>query len=192
MNPNLITRITQAVDLVRVQLPYGWSPDIGIVLGSGLGALAGEVQVLASVPYAAIPGFATSSVVGHAGRLVLGTLENKPVVVMQGRFHFYEGYDLHQVAFPVRVMQALGASTLLVTNAAGGLNPDFKAGDLMLINDHINLLGWGGQNPLMGPNEDDLGPRFPAMDRAYDPHLLDVARKVAAECNIPVREGVYI
>ena len=192
MTDNLITRITQAVDLVRGQLPFGWSPDVAVILGSGLGALAGEVQALASLPYAAIPGFAQSSVEGHAGRLVLGTLENTRVVLMQGRFHFYEGYDLQQVTFPVRVMHALGARTLLVTNAAGGLNPDFQAGDLMLITDHINLLGWGGQNPLIGPNEPSLGPRFPSMNPAYDPQLLEAAQKAASECNIPLRQGVYI
>src|SRR5437763_4655447 len=111
---------------------------------------------------------------------------------MQGRFHFYEGYYLQQVTFPVRVMRALGAHTLVVTNAAGGLNPEFGAGDLMLITDHINLLGWGGQNPLIGPNDDALGPRFLAMNPAYDPHLLEIAHKAASECNIPLRQGVYI
>src|SRR5207249_1206883 len=192
MTHNLVGRIGQAADFVREQLPHGWSPDVGVILGSGLGALADEVQALASIPYAAIPGFARSSVEGHAGRLVLGALEKTRVVVMQGRFHFYEGYDLQQVTFPVRVMKALGAQVLVVTNAAGGLNPNFKAGDLMLITDHINLLGWGGQNPLIGHNDEALGPRFPSMNPAYDPELLQIARQAAKECNEPVREGVYI
>jgi len=181
-----------AAHAVRRQLPKDWSPQVGIILGSGLGALADEVDAVASIPYGEIRGFVESSVVGHAGRLVLGTLEGTRVAVMQGRLHFYEGHDLQQVTFPVRVLKTLGAETLVITNAAGGLNPDFKAGDLMLIEDHINLLGWGGHNPLMGPNEDNLGPRFPAMNPAYDPALLRLAQEAADECNIPVRRGVYI
>jgi purine-nucleoside phosphorylase len=185
-------KISQAAQAVSSHLPQGWSPDIAIILGSGLGALADEVEVVASIPYSDIPGFAPSSVEGHAGRLVLGTLEGARVAVMQGRQHFYEGYTLQQVTFPVRVQWALGARTLVVTNAAGGLNPDFSAGDLMLIEDHINLLGWGGHNPLMGRNDPGLGPRFPSMNPAYDPELLRLAEEVAQECNVPVRRGVYI
>src|SRR5919201_2661163 len=192
MTYSLVGRIDQAADFVRVQSPHGWCPEVGVILGSGLGALASEARALASIPYAAIPGFARSSVEGHAGRLVLGELEKTRVVVMQGRFHFYEGYDLQQVTFPVRVMKALGAQVLVVTNAAGGLNPDFEAGDLMLITDHINLLGWGGHNPLTGPKDPALGPRFPAMNPAYDPDLLKVARRAASECNVSLRQGVYI
>ncbi|HKP51912.1 MAG TPA: purine-nucleoside phosphorylase [Chloroflexia bacterium] len=185
-------KIVLAAHAVRKQLPEGWSPQVGVILGSGLGALAGEVEALASIPYSDIPGFAQSSVIGHVGRLVLGTLEGTRVAVMQGRLHFYEGYDLQQVAFPVRVMRALGVDTLVVTNAAGGLNPDFRAGDFMLIEDHINMLGWGGHNPLIGPNDPDLGPRFPAMNPPYDPELLQLAQSAADDCNIPVRRGVYI
>jgi purine-nucleoside phosphorylase len=133
-----------------------------------------------------------SSVVGHVGRLVAGTLEGTRVLVMQGRLHYYEGHSLQQVTFPVRVMRALGAHTLVVTNAAGGLNPQYRAGDLMLIEDHINMLGWGGANPLMGPNDQELGPRFPAMNPAYDPELLKIAEEAAAACNVEVRKGVYI
>lgn len=192
MPANLRERIAHAVEIIRLQLPYGWTPNIGVILGSGLGALAGEVDVAAALPYSSIPGFALSSVEGHAGRLVLGTLGGTRVVVMHGRFHFYEGYDLQHVTFPVRVIRALGAHTLVVTNAAGGLNPDFQAGDLMLITDHINMLGWGGQNPLIGPNDPQLGPRFPAMNPTYDPELRKIALKVAADCNIPLRQGVYI
>jgi purine-nucleoside phosphorylase len=188
----LADRIAASSGHIRQYLPEGWRPQAGIILGSGLGALAHEVRALADFPYEQIPGFVPSSVEGHAGRLVLGELEGTRVVVMQGRLHFYEGYDLKQVTFPVRVMRALGASTLVVTNAAGGLNPTFQAGDLMLIEDHINLLGWGGQNPLIGPNDPQLGPRFPPMNPAYDPDLLALAERAAGECNISVRRGVYI
>ena len=192
MNNDLKPRIQSATEAIRVELPDGWSPDVAVILGSGLGALADEVDAVAFIPYSTIPGFATSSVVGHAGRLVLGTLEGTRVVMMQGRFHYYEGYTMQQVTFPVRVMKALGAHTLVVTNAAGGLNPDFQAGDFMLITDHINMLGWGGPNPLVGPNDPDLGPRFPAMNPAYDPELLQIAVKASQSCNVPVRQGVYI
>jgi purine-nucleoside phosphorylase len=165
---------------------------VGLILGSGLGPLADEVDVMAAVPYAEIPGFAQSSVAGHAGRLVLGTLEGVNVAVMQGRLHYYEGHSLQQVTFPVRVLRALGAETLIVTNAAGGLNPGFNPGDLMLIEDHINLLGWGGQNPLIGPNDDRLGTRFPDIKPPYDSQLIALTAKVARERNITVRRGVYI
>jgi purine-nucleoside phosphorylase len=185
-------KIAFAAQAIRNRLPSDWSPQVGVILGSGLGALADEVEPVASIPYSEIPGFEQSSVIGHAGRLVLGTLEGARVAVMQGRLHFYEGHDLQKVTFPVRVMKALGVESLVVTNAAGGLNPDFLAGDLMLIEDHINLLGWGGHNPLMGPNDETLGPRFPAMNPAYDPELLQLAQQAADECNIPMRRGVYI
>ena len=193
MTSNLRSSIERASSSIRKGLPdLKWQPSVGIILGSGLGALADEVQLLASIPYHDIPGFAQSSVEGHAGRLVLGTLEGVNVVVMQGRLHYYEGFDVHQVTFPVRVMKELGAHTLIVTNAAGGLNPDFEAGDLMLIEDHINLLGWGGHNPLIGPNDPSLGPRFPAMNPAYDPDLIRIAEKAGADCNVQLRRGVYI
>jgi purine-nucleoside phosphorylase len=192
MSSGSLIELTGAVEAVRSQLPTGWIPQVGIILGSGLGALADEVDAAATLPYEQIPGFAVSSVVGHSGRLVAGTLEGTRVLVMAGRLHYYEGLTLHQVTFPVRVMRALGAGTLVVTNAAGGINPEFRAGDLMLIEDHINMLGWGGQNPLVGPNDPDLGPRFPAMNPAYDPALIRLAERAAAECNVPVRRGVYI
>lgn len=188
----LSNAITAAANHIRPQLPPAWQPDIAIILGSGLGALAGEVDAVASIPYSEIPGFAQSSVEGHVGRLVFGTLEGKRVAVMQGRLHFYEGYDLQQVTFPVRVIRALGANTLIVTNAAGGLNPAFQVGDLMLIEDHINILGWGGQNPLIGSNDSALGPRFPGLNPTYDPDLLKMAEAAALICNVPVRRGVYI
>jgi purine-nucleoside phosphorylase len=192
MSSGSLTELTTAVDTIRSQLPPGWSPEAGIILGSGLGALADEVDALASIPYEEIPGFGVSSVVGHSGRLLAGMLEGTRVLVMAGRLHYYEGLTVQQVTFPVRVMRALGAATLVVTNAAGGVNPEFRAGDLMLIEDHINMLGWGGQNPLVGPNDPDIGPRFPAMNPAYDPALIRMAEEAAAECNVPVRRGVYI
>ncbi|MEO8287308.1 MAG: purine-nucleoside phosphorylase [Chloroflexota bacterium] len=192
MASELLDSINRAADVIRGRLPEGWTPQVGIILGSGLGALADEVEAVATIPYSDIPGFVQSSVIGHVGRLVLGTLNGTRVLVMQGRLHYYEGYTLQQTTFPVRVMRALGAHTLVVTNAAGGLNPDFQAGDLMLIDDHINMLGWGGQNPLIGPNDPELGPRFPAMNPAYDPDLVASAEEAAALCNISVRKGVYI
>jgi purine-nucleoside phosphorylase len=192
MASELLDRINNAAQAVSARLPEGWKPQVGVILGSGLGALADEVEAAASFHYSEIPGFVQSSAVGHAGRLVAGTLGGTRVLVMQGRVHYYEGYTMQQVTFPVRVMRALGAHTLVVTNAAGGLNPDYRAGDLMLITDHINMLGWGGQNPLIGPNDLELGPRFPAMNPAYDPDLLKIAEEAAAACNVEVREGVYI
>lgn len=189
---NLRDSIAEAVSHIRSRLPEGWTPQVAIILGSGLGALADEVETVASIPYGEIPGFAVSSVHGHAGRMVLGTLEGTQVLVMQGRLHYYEGHSLQTATFPVRVMKALGARILIVTNAAGGLNRAFSVGDLMLIDDHINMLGWGGQNPLTGPNDDELGPRFPGMNPAYDPGLIRLAEEASAACNIPVQKGVYI
>ena len=192
MPVGLIRDLTRAVATIQTRLPEGWTPQAGIILGSGLGALADKVEAVAGIPYGDIPGFAVSSVVGHSGRLVAGMLEGTRVLVMSGRLHYYEGLTLQQVTLPVRVIRALGADTLVVTNAAGGINPEFRAGDLMLIEDHINMLGWGGQNPLVGPNDPDLGPRFPAMNPAYDPALIRLAEEAAAECNVPLRKGVYI
>lgn len=165
---------------------------IGLILGSGLGALADAVAEADRVPYSEIRGWPHSGVEGHANQLVIGKLEGKAVMVMQGRSHFYEGYTMQQSTFPVRVMQMFGIKTLIVTNAAGGLNPEFKAGDLMLINDHINLPGMAGHHPLIGANDEALGPRFPDMSSAYDPKLGAVARQIAAEKGILLREGVYV
>jgi purine-nucleoside phosphorylase len=165
------------------------APAVGIILGTGLGGLAGEIAVSATVPYEEIPGFPLSTVESHAGRLLLGRLSGKPVVAMQGRFHRYEGYSLAQVTFPVRVLHALGASTLIVSNACGGMHPLWAPGDLVLLADHINLLG---DNPLVGPNDDRLGPRFPDMSAAYDPGLRAVARQAALELGITLREGTYV
>jgi purine-nucleoside phosphorylase len=164
-------------------------PQLAIILGSGLGALADEVQGTAIFPYSEIPHFPVSTVAGHAGQLVTGVLAGKSVVVMQGRFHYYEGYPMSVVVFPVRVLRALGAASLIVTNAAGGLNPEFDAGDVMLITDHINTMG---NNPLIGPNDDDLGPRFPDMSRAYDPNLRALALTAAEREGIRLHQGVYV
>ena len=166
-----------------------FQPEIAVILGTGLGALAEAMRVETAIPYADIPHFPLSTVETHSGHLLLGTLGGRRVVAMQGRFHRYEGYSLQQVVLPVRVMFLLGARTLLVSNACGGMNPDWRAGDIMLIDDHINLLG---ENPLVGPNLDDLGPRFPDMSEPYDRQLGALAQQVAAAENIPLRRGVYI
>ncbi|MCL7454978.1 MAG: purine-nucleoside phosphorylase [Anaerolineae bacterium] len=166
-------------------------PRVGLILGSGLNPLAEAVKPADVIPYSEIPNFPKPSVEGHAGRLILGQLQDQPVVVMQGRVHFYEGYPIQQVVFPVRVMQVLGIRFLIVTNAAGGINPDFQAGELMLITDHLNMMGMTGNNPLFGPNDPALGPRFPDMSQAYDPGLRQIARQVAEEEDIPLQQGVY-
>lgn len=166
-------------------------PQVGIILGSGLNPLADAIEGADRIPFGEIPHFPRSTVEGHVGQLVLGTLERVPVIVMQGRVHFYEGYPITQVVFPIRVMQIMGIETLIVTNAAGGLNPAFQPGDLMLITDHINLLGLTGNNPLFGPNDPTLGPRFPEMSQAYDPALRRLAQEVAEERQIPLWQGIY-
>lgn len=168
------------------------TPRVAIVLGTGLGGLADQIADAQAIPYGEIPHFPVSTVPGHAGRLVLGRLGGVPVAALQGRFHLYEGYSPAQVVLPVRALGRLGARTLIVTNAAGGLNPDFAAGDLMLLRDHIGLGMFGGLNPLIGPNDDTFGPRFPAMTHAYDAGLTAHARAVAAEQGTILREGVYL
>jgi len=167
-------------------------PRVGIILGSGLGGLAELIQESTEIPFQELPGWPVSTVMGHKGRLVLGKLEGIDVVVMQGRVHYYEGYSMAQVTLPVRVMQRLGVEVLIVTNAAGAIHPEYEPGDLMLIIDHINMIGMAGANPLRGPNLDELGLRFPDMSLAYDPELSRVARQVAAESQILLHEGVYI
>ena len=166
-------------------------PRIAIILGSGLNGLADSISAPDIVPFGELPHFPVSTVFGHAGRIVIGELEGKVVFAMQGRVHFYEGYSMAQVTLPVRVMQRFGLDTLIVTNAAGGVNPDFEAGDVMLITDNLNLLGMVGQNPLMGPNYDEIGPRFPDMSVPYDRGLQNLARGVAKRAGILLREGVY-
>ncbi|HEY6826218.1 MAG TPA: purine-nucleoside phosphorylase [Gemmatimonadaceae bacterium] len=185
--PHVLESVERAAAAVRAK--FGDRPDVGIILGTGLGRLGAEIDVAATIDYHVIPGFPLSTVESHEGRLLCGRLGGKTVVAMQGRFHRYEGYSLQQVAFPVRVLKALGAETLVVSNACGGLNPLWAAGDLMLIADHINLLG---DSPLIGPNDDRLGPRFPDLSAAYDPSLRDMARAVAATRGITLREGVYV
>src|SRR3989449_433043 len=165
------------------------APDVAIVLGTGLGGLADELAVQTRIPYSEIPGFPLATVESHAGELLLGTLAGRRVVAMRGRFHCYEGYTPQQIGLPVRVLARLGARTLMVSNACGGMHPLWSPGDLMLIADHINLLG---SNPLVGPNDDRLGPRFPHMSEAYDTWLRAVARAVALERGITLREGVYV
>jgi purine-nucleoside phosphorylase len=166
-------------------------PAIGLILGSGLNALADAVAEATVLPYGELPHFPVSTVAGHAGRLVIGELAGVTVCVMQGRFHAYEGYSLQATTFPVRVMQRMGVRTLILTNAAGGVNPNFAIGDLMLIEDHINFAGMGGFNPLIGPNLDEFGPRFPAMNHTYTRRLRELTMQVGAEQTLPLRRGVY-
>ncbi len=186
----LYDQVMEAV--AAVQSRSSLKPDIGLILGSGLGDLAAEIRDAEAIPYEEIPHFLRSTVIGHAGRLLIGMLENVPVVVMQGRFHFYEGYTMQALTLPVRVMRSLGAHTLIVTNAAGGINPAYLPGDFMLIRDHINFLGLAGMNPLIGPNDERLGDRFPPLAKAYDAELRALAHTVAAtRPEITMHEGVY-
>lgn len=179
--------IERAADAVRAR--FARTPDVAIILGTGLGGLGAQVTTEAVIEYKDIPGFPLSTVESHSGRLLCGTLAGKTVIAMQGRFHRYEGYSLQQVTFPVRVLRALGAKTLVVSNACGGMHPLWQAGDLMLIADHINLLG---DNPLIGRNDDRLGPRFPDMSEPYSAELRAMARDEATRQGITVREGVYV
>ncbi|NJN17934.1 MAG: purine-nucleoside phosphorylase [Oscillochloris sp.] len=167
------------------------TPQVGLILGSGLGALADEVESAVTIPYADIPGFHEPKVVGHRGELAIGTLSGRTVAVLRGRFHFYEGYSMQDVTFPVRVLRALGCDTLIVTNAAGGLRADWQIGDIMRIADQIFLPGMTGHHPLIGPNDERLGPRFPAMVGAFENELVPIAREVAMEQQLTLREGVY-
>jgi purine-nucleoside phosphorylase len=184
-----LDQINAAAEFIRGQTQH--QPSVGLILGSGLGPLADEVQSADHVPFDRIPHFPVSTILGHDGRLVVGQLEGQVVLAMQGRAHYYEGYSMAQVTFPVRVMQGLGIQILIVTNAAGGLNPEWRAGDLMLITDHINLIGMTGANPLRGPNLETFGPRFPDMGQAYDPELQQLAREVAEQASVTLREGIY-
>ncbi len=179
-----------AADAIRALIPRG--PAIGMILGSGLGPLVEEIENPVSIPFEDIPHWEHSTVKGHAGRLVFGTLEGQDVLAMQGRIHFYEGYSMAQITLPVRVMRLLGINTLIVTNAAGGLNPKFDAGDIMVIEDHIFVPGLAGQTPLAGPNAEAFGPRFSIHTRSYSPALRQIAHKVATAKNLTLREGVYV
>lgn len=192
MSDEFLTRkeFDEAADAIRSRTRH--HPQIGLILGSGLSPLADEVKDSDLIPYPEIPLFPISTIEGHSGKLVIGQLAGQTVMVMQGRTHYYEGYSMQRITLPVRVMQVLGVHTLFVTNAAGGVNPGFRPGDLMLITDHINLVGMAGLNPLRGPNLDDFGPRFPDMSQAYDPALQSVARRVAGDLGFPLQEGVYM
>jgi len=187
--PSLAERVLEAAQTIRSRATL--SPQVALILGSGLGDLADEIRSATVVPYAEIPHFPLSTVVGHAGQLVIGTLEGASVVAMRGRVHYYEGYTLHDVAFPVRVMRRLGADTVIVTNAAGGLNETFRTGDLMVLTDHLNLMGMAGQSPLLGPNDESLGVRFLDMLGAYDAELRALAHRVAQQQGFTLQEGVY-
>jgi purine-nucleoside phosphorylase len=181
-------RIEGAAKFLRGRLRKGFRPEAAVVLGTGLGGVAEAMERRVSIPYDAIPGFPVSTVQGHKGALLAGVLRGRRVLAMEGRFHYYEGYTLREVTFPVRVFRALGAHTLLLTNACGGLDPLFESGDVMVMDDHINLMG---DSPLRGPNDDSLGPRFPDMGRVYDPALVALAEGVAREARLPLRKGVY-
>lgn len=181
--------IDAAARAVRSKVPGGFVPEVGLILGTGLGTLGHAITLVAEVPYADIPGFPESTVESHAGKLLLGTLAGRRVAALQGRFHRYEGYSLQQVTFPVRVLRTLGATSLVVSAAVGGMNPLWQLGDIVLLSDHINLMG---DSPLIGPNDDSLGPRFPDMSKPYDAGLAATARSAALELRQVLREGVYV
>jgi purine-nucleoside phosphorylase len=183
----LAAQINEAAQAIRQQWPR--KPQAGIILGTGIGPLIAEIQIEAAIDYDAIPHFPRATATGHRGRLVCGTLQGVAVLVMEGRFHAYEGYSMQQITLPVRVMKALGAELLIVTNACGGLNPHFATGDIMLIDDHINLMG---DNPLVGINDDALGPRFPDMSRPYDQELIDQSLAIARRENFAAHRGVFV
>jgi len=183
---DLKAKVIESIEFINQKSKI--KPKIAIILGTGLGRLAENIKGKEIIPYSKIPNFPISTVQSHSGNLVLGKLGNKEVVAMQGRFHYYEGYNLKEVTFPVRVMKKLGADIIIISNAAGGMNRFFKRGDLMLITDHINLFG---DNPLIGPNDEELGPRFPDMSEAYSQQLIKLAKKIALKEKIRLREGVY-
>lgn len=185
-----LAQIDEIVAKIQQRVPQ--KPDYAIILGSGLGHLADSVINQQSFLSSELPYWPQSTVQGHTGRLIFGELETKPVMVMQGRVHYYEGYPMDQVVLPVRVMQRLGIKTLIVTNAAGAINPKFEPGDLMLITDHIGLIGMAGLNPLRGPNIEEFGPRFPDMSQAYDRNLGNMARQISSELKLGIKEGVYV
>jgi purine-nucleoside phosphorylase len=185
-----VETIDRVASLVRARMKL--QPRIGLILGTGLGGLAEAVQQPTIIAYSEMPDWPVSTVAGHVGRLVIGELDGQALLVMQGRIHYYEGYDMAQVTLPVRVMQRLGIEIMIVTNAAGAINPGFEPGDVMLITDHLNLAGMAGLNPLIGPNLDEFGPRFPDMSQAYDRALCELARQVARENNTLLHEGVYV
>ena len=180
----------RAAEVIAGRTPL--KPTVGMILGSGLGPLAQAIETPVRIPFGEIPGWPTSTVEGHAGSLVIGTLEGHGVAVLQGRVHYYEGYTMAQIGLPIRTLQMAGVDTFIITNAAGGVNPEFHPGDVMLITDHLNLIGMAGLSPLRGPNDDRLGPRFPDMSRAYNRGLMTLARQAADVEGIRLREGVYV
>lgn len=184
---DLISKINETLEVIRKHTSDNY--PVGIILGTGLGGLVKEIKFEHQIDYADLPHFPLSTVESHHGKLIFGTINGHQVVAMQGRFHYYEGYTMQQITYPVRVMKFLGVKTLVVSNACGGMNPDYRKGDLMLMADHINLLG---DNPLIGKNEDELGPRFPDMSEAYSLDLIKLAENVAKENNIKVHKGVYV
>ncbi len=184
---NIVEMMNKAVEFIRSRTKM--VPKIGIVLGTGLGGLAKEIEADEVIPYGEIPGFMSSTVEFHEGRLIIGTLSGQKIVAMQGRFHYYEGFSMQEITFPIRVMRSLGASILIISNASGGMNHDYVKGDLVLIKDHINLQG---DNPLIGSNEQELGPRFPDMSEPYSNRLLSLAKRAAAENAITLKEGIYV
>jgi purine-nucleoside phosphorylase len=181
----MLKKIAESIEYLK---QFNFEAKTGIILGTGLGALVKELEIAHTIPYGDIPHFPISTVESHQGKLLMGTLNQVPVLVMQGRFHYYEGYSMQEVTFPVRVMKQLGIQNLFISNASGGLNPNFEVSDLMIVNDHINLMP---EHPLRGKNEDTLGPRFPDMSDAYDESLINLAKKVAKEFDIKLQEGVY-
>ncbi len=183
----MLEKLRETVDYIKKEVDF--EPEIGIVLGTGLGGLVNVIESVGTIKYADIPHFPISTVEGHAGQLMFGYINGKKVVAMQGRFHFYEGYKMKDLAIPIRTMHLLGVKTLLLSNAAGGMNPDFKVGDVMLITDHINFMG---DNPLMGKNDDEFGPRFPDMSAVYDKTLIQKAEVIANEQGLKVQKGVYL
>jgi purine-nucleoside phosphorylase len=185
--PDLFDQIAEAKQVIQSR--WAGRPTVGLILGTGLGGVASDIRADATISYADLPHFPRSTVTGHANELVCGTLAGKTVVAMSGRFHAYEGYSLRQITFPIRVLKALGCDTLIVSNACGGLNPQFAKGDLMVIEDHINLMG---DNPLIGPNDDRLGDRFPDMSQPYDKELIALARRAALEVKVVCHQGVYV
>jgi purine-nucleoside phosphorylase len=189
MEKGLMEKINESAEMIKTAVP-GFVPEAGIILGTGLGARAKEIRAVKVIPYSQIPYFPVSTVETHSGQLVLGELEGRKVIAMQGRFHRYEGYTFQEVTFPVRVMKALGAKYLMISNAAGGLNPKFKASGIVLIEDHISL--FLGDNPLIGMNDNKLGPRWPDMLEPYSRELLAIAEKAAKDLNIEVNKGVYV
>ena len=183
----MLEKILETVDFIKSKT-NGFEPEVGIVLGSGLGGLVNVIDTQYSIPYAEIPNFPVSTVAGHQGKLILGTLSGRKVVAMQGRFHYYEGYSTKEVTFPIRVLKYLGIKLLVLSNASGGVNPDFRVSDIMFITDHINLL----PNPLIGKNDDRIGTRFPELSEAYNKNVLAFADKIADELRIQVQHGVYV